>query len=52
MGGAIVVPIFHADKVVGALGIANRAERTFDENEIEALVRVARTLAARRWATA
>lgn len=48
MGGAIVVPIFRGDAVVGALGIANRAERTFTREEIEALADAGRSLGQRR----
>jgi L-methionine (R)-S-oxide reductase len=35
--GAIVVPIFDGGRVVGALGIANRSERTFSQEEKDAL---------------
>lgn len=38
MAGAIVVPIFCDDEVVGALGVANRTERTFTESEIATLI--------------
>ena len=48
LSGAIVVPIFRGDDVVGALGVANRSERSFSEGEIADLMRAARTLAARR----
>lgn len=48
MAGAIVVPIFRDEDVVGALGIANRAERTFTEDEIATLSEAARALAARQ----
>ncbi len=47
LAGAIVVPIFKGGEVVGALGIANRAERTFTDAEIEQLVEVGRELAVR-----
>jgi L-methionine (R)-S-oxide reductase len=47
LGGAIVVPIFRGDDVVGALGIANRAERIFTESEIASLLAAGRVLAAR-----
>jgi L-methionine (R)-S-oxide reductase len=46
--GAIVVPIFRGDDVVGALGVANRSERSFNDKEIADLMRAARVLAARR----
>ena len=48
LSGAIVVPIFSGDEVVGALGVANRSERTFGESEIADLIAAARVLAARR----
>ena len=38
MEGAIVVPIFDGERVVGALGIANRSERTFSQEEKNALI--------------
>jgi L-methionine (R)-S-oxide reductase len=44
MEGAIVVPMMRAGKPVGALGVANRGERTFTEQEIETLLSVGRTL--------
>ncbi|HZV20762.1 MAG TPA: GAF domain-containing protein, partial [Hyphomicrobiales bacterium] len=47
LGGAIVVPIFRDDGVIGALGIANRAERKFSEEEISELMAAGRTLARR-----
>ena len=48
LSGAIVVPIFRGDDVIGALGVANRSERSFSEGEIADLMRAARALAARR----
>jgi L-methionine (R)-S-oxide reductase len=48
LSGAIVVPIFRGDDVVGALGVANRSERSFNDKEIADLMRAARVLAARR----
>jgi L-methionine (R)-S-oxide reductase len=48
LSGAIVVPIFRGDDVVGALGVANRSERSFSDKEIADLMRAARVLAARR----
>ena len=47
LAGAIVVPIFRSDRVIGALGIANRTERTFSVAEIEDLMDAGRALAAR-----
>lgn len=47
--GSIVVPILgDADEVVGALGVANRSERTFTPDEIATLTSIGRALAARR----
>lgn len=46
--GAIVVPIFDGETVVGALGVANRTERTFSEDEIARLVEEGRQLAGAR----
>ena len=50
MEGAIVVPIFNGDnEVVGTLGIANRAERTFSDDETTLLIDCARTIASMRF---
>jgi len=46
LAGAIVVPIFDGNAVVGALGVANRTERTFTEEEVEGLIRAGRRVAA------
>src|SRR5918995_350688 len=46
LAGAIVVPIFDGDAVVGALGVANRTERTFTEEEVEGLIRAGRGVAS------
>ena len=43
--GSIVVPMLHAEEVVGALGIANRGERTFSEPEVALLLATGRILA-------
>jgi signal transduction protein with GAF and PtsI domain len=43
--GAIALPIFRGDQVAGVLGIANRAARTFTEEEVDRLLEVARRLA-------
>lgn len=48
LAGSVVVPIFEGETVVGALGIANRAERTFTEDEIARLIAEGRRLAAAR----
>jgi GAF domain-containing protein len=45
MEGAIVVPIFKGEKAVGALGIANRATRTFSPEETALLIEAGRTIA-------
>jgi len=44
--GSIVVPILRDGRAVGALGIANRHERTFTEDETALLLRIGRSLAA------
>jgi len=48
LAGSIVVPIFDGETVVGALGIANRAERVFTADEISRLMDEGRRLAAVR----
>jgi GAF domain-containing protein len=45
--GSIVVPILHGSAAVGALGIGNRRERTFTDDEAEALMDVGRVLGRR-----
>jgi len=44
MEGAIVVPILCGERAVGALGVANREERTFTTDEIEVLTEVGRRI--------
>lgn len=44
LNGAIVVPIFADEVVVGALGIANHSERTFTQDEVASLLDAARAL--------
>ncbi len=44
MEGAIVVPVFDGARVIGALGIANRSERTFSQDEKDALIAAGRAL--------
>jgi L-methionine (R)-S-oxide reductase len=51
MEGAIVVPVFNGARVVGALGIANRGERTFSEEEKNTLIEAGRAFAARHGVT-
>jgi signal transduction protein with GAF and PtsI domain len=48
LAGSIVVPIFDGTEVVGALGVANRSERTFAASEIAQLMHEGRQLAALR----
>src|SRR5437868_7085415 len=43
--GALVVPIFQGDKVLGALGIGNRAARTFSGDETALLIEAGRAIA-------
>jgi GAF domain-containing protein len=43
--GSIVVPILRDDAAVGALGVGNREERTFTDDEAALLVEVGRLLA-------
>jgi L-methionine (R)-S-oxide reductase len=47
MEGAIVVPIFEGTCVIGTLGIANRRERLFSDQEKAALIAAGQALAAR-----
>jgi signal transduction protein with GAF and PtsI domain len=47
LAGAIVVPIFRGEEVVGALGVANRSERAFTDTEITELMAAGRALAVR-----
>lgn len=42
MEGALVVPVLKGEAAVGALGIANRAERTFTQEETALLMDVGR----------
>lgn len=46
--GAIAVPMLSGDGVAGVLGVANRNERTFTEDEIASLLAVGRVLASWR----
>lgn len=45
--GAVVVPIMRDGVAVGALGVANRRERTFTEQELSLLMEIGRILAAK-----
>jgi L-methionine (R)-S-oxide reductase len=49
--GSIVVPILRGDDAIGALGVANRGERTFTDAETERLLDVGRVLARATSAT-
>jgi signal transduction protein with GAF and PtsI domain len=48
LAGAVVVPVFHGTAVIGALGIGNRSERIFSEQEIDELMRAGGAFVARR----
>src|SRR6185503_13598597 len=48
MEGAIVVPILAGEQAIGALGIGNRVERIFTEEETSRLMRLGRAIAARQ----
>lgn len=45
MEGAIVVPMFYRDEAIGALGIANRTERIFSEEDTALLIEIGRMIA-------
>jgi len=47
LSGAIVVPIFRGDAVIGTLGVGNRSERVFTPAEVDELLATGRALAAR-----
>jgi|SRR6187549_249312 L-methionine (R)-S-oxide reductase len=49
--GSIVVPILRGDDAIGALGVANRSERTFTDAETARLLDVGRVLARATSAT-
>ena len=44
LAGAVVVPVFRGDDVIGALGVADRGERIFSEAETQHLVQAGRAL--------
>jgi hypothetical protein len=46
LSGAIVVPLFRGEAIIGALGIGNRRERIFTAEEAERLMEAGRRLAA------
>lgn len=48
LAGSIVVPIFDGETVIGTLGIANRSERVFADDEIAQLLDEGRRLATLR----
>ena len=43
--GSIVVPMLRGDAAVGALGVANRQQRTFTDAETDLLVEIGKVLA-------
>ena len=45
--GSIVVPVLRGDEAIGALGVGNTSERTFNDGEIALLMAVGRAIAAR-----
>jgi L-methionine (R)-S-oxide reductase len=49
--GSIVVPILRGDEAIGALGVANRSERTFTDAETAQLLDIGRVLARATSAT-
>ena len=46
LAGAIVVPIFRGAEIVGTLGIGNRSERRFTDEEAQDLLKAGRGLAS------
>src|SRR5215218_4715882 len=44
LGGAVVVPIFRDEAIVGALGIGTRSERAFTDAEMQDLIAAGRQL--------
>ncbi|MFL4988826.1 MAG: GAF domain-containing protein [Microvirga sp.] len=44
LGGAVVVPIFRGEAIVGALGIGTRSERAFTDAEMQELIAAGRQL--------
>src|SRR4051812_31150320 len=44
LGGAVVVPIFGGEAIVGALGIGTRSERAFTDAEMQELIAAGRQL--------
>jgi GAF domain-containing protein len=47
LAGSIVVPLMDGERPVGALGVANRGERTFTDAEQELLLDIGRAIARR-----
>ena len=45
LSGALVVPIFRGEALVGTLGVGNRSERVFAQHEIDDLLAIGRALA-------
>ena len=48
MEGALVVPVLRGDVAIGALGIANRAPRTFNAEETALLLEAGRAIASQQ----
>jgi signal transduction protein with GAF and PtsI domain len=46
LAGAVVVPIFRGQQVIGSLGVANRAARTFADSEVDELLTAGRAIAS------
>jgi L-methionine (R)-S-oxide reductase len=44
LSGAVVVPIFRGDEIIGALGIGTKRERAFTESETQLLIAEGRRL--------
>jgi signal transduction protein with GAF and PtsI domain len=45
--GAMALPIFRGEAVIGALGLGTAEERSFSESEVDQLMEAARTLGAK-----
>lgn len=45
LNSGLAVPLFRGDRVIGALGVGNRAERTFTQGEIDRLLAAGREMA-------
>lgn len=45
LNSGLAVPLFRGERVIGALGVGNRAERTFTKSEVERLLAAGREMA-------